>query len=118
MIRRRDVVAASVLASGLGALPARAAAPTDARVLRYAFPIAETTFDPATVSDLYSRTVIDHLFEAPYRFDYLARPVKVVPYTADGMPEIADDFRSWTVRIQPGIHFIDDPAFKPACHAN
>ena len=28
------------------------------------------------------------------------------------MPEVADDFRVWTVRIKPGIYFADDPAFK------
>ena len=28
------------------------------------------------------------------------------------MPEIADDFRTWTIRIRPGIYFADDPAFK------
>ena len=52
------------------------------------------------------------MFEAPYRFDYLARPVKVVPHTATAMPKVSDDFRTWTVRIQPGIYFADDPAFK------
>ena len=113
MIRRREVIAASVLAPSLGALPfgARAAPPADAKVLRYAFPAAETNFDPVGVSDLYSRTVIAHLFEAPYRFDYLARPAKVVPHTAASMPEVSDDFRTWTVRIRPGIFFIDDPVF-------
>ena len=28
------------------------------------------------------------------------------------MPEASADFRTWTVRIQPGIYFADDPAFK------
>jgi len=28
------------------------------------------------------------------------------------MPEISGDFRTLTVRIRPGIHFQDDPAFK------
>jgi ABC-type transport system substrate-binding protein len=92
------------------------AQPADAvaqpKVLRYAFPIAETGFDPATISDLYSRIVTSHMFEAPYKFDYLARPYKVQPNTAVGMPEVSADFKTWTVRIKPGIYFADDPAFK------
>ena len=76
------------------------------------FSSAETNFDPARISDLYSRTVTAHIFEAPYAYDPLARPVKLVPLTAVGMPEVSDDFRVWTVRIKPGIHFADDPAFK------
>jgi hypothetical protein len=36
--------------------------------------IAETGFDPAQISDLYSRIVTAHMFEALYKYDYLARP--------------------------------------------
>ncbi|WP_280153335.1 ABC transporter substrate-binding protein [Piscinibacter sp. XHJ-5] len=91
------------------ALPAAAAQP---KVLRYAFEVAETSFDPVKLNDLYSRTLTPHIFEAPYTFDHLARPVKIKPLTADGMPQHSADFRTWTVRIRPGIYFADDPAFK------
>jgi ABC-type transport system substrate-binding protein len=82
------------------------------KVLRYAFEVAETSFDPVKINDLYSRTVTPHIFEAPYQFDHLARPIKVKPLTAAAMPEHSADFRVWTVRIKPGIYFADDPAFK------
>ncbi|MED5620715.1 ABC transporter substrate-binding protein [Ideonella sp. BN130291] len=93
------------------ATPAAAQAAT-VKTLRYAFPAAETGFDPVGVTDIYSRTVLAHVFDAPYRYDYLARPYKVVPNTAAGMPEASADFKTWTVRLQPGIYFADDPAFK------
>jgi ABC-type transport system substrate-binding protein len=89
-----------------------AVAHAEPKVLRYAFPVAETGFDPAQVSDLYSRTVLAHVFEAPYRYDYLARPFKIMPNTADGMPEVSRDFRTWTIHLKQGIYFADDPAFK------
>jgi peptide/nickel transport system substrate-binding protein len=92
--------------------PARAQPSAAAKVLRYAFPTSETGFDPAQISDLYSRTVTPHIFEALYAYDPLARPVKVRPCTAAAMPEVSDDFRVWTVRLVPGIVFADDPAFK------
>ncbi|MCY7315769.1 MAG: ABC transporter substrate-binding protein [Rubrivivax sp.] len=82
------------------------------RVLRYAFPIAETGFDPAQINDTYSRTVTAHIFEALYGYDHLARPPKMVPLTAAGEPEHSDDFRSWIFKVRPGIFFADDPAFK------
>jgi len=81
------------------------------KVLRYAFPAAETSFDPAKVNDLYSRIINSHIFEAPYKYDYLARPFKVKPNTAAAMPEVSSDFRTWTIRIKPGIYFADDPVF-------
>ena len=37
------------------------------KVLRYAFEVAETSFDPVKINDLYSRTVTPHIFEAPYQ---------------------------------------------------
>jgi len=64
------------------------------------------------VSDLYSRTCIAHIFDALYQYDALARPFKIVPNTADGVPEVSSDFRRWTVRLQRGIFFADDPAFR------
>jgi ABC-type transport system substrate-binding protein len=82
------------------------------RVLRYSFPAAETGFDPAQISDLYSRTVTAHIFDGLYHYDHLARPVVVKPNTADGMPQVSEDFRTWTIKIKPGIYFADDPAFK------
>ena len=82
------------------------------KVLRYAFRVAETGFDPAQIIDIYSRTVTPHIFEGLYGYDHLARPAKIKPLTAAAMPEVDADFRTWTVRLQPGIFFADDPAFK------
>jgi ABC-type transport system substrate-binding protein len=82
------------------------------KVFRYAFPIAETGFDPVQVSDLYSHIVTANIFETLYGYDYLARPVKVVPMVADGMPQISADFRTYTVKLRHGIYFADDPAFN------
>ena len=109
VIRAAVVTAtAAVLALALGALPAAA----QTKIVRYAFPIAETSFDPAAITDIYSRTVASGFFEAPLEFEYLARPVRMRPATAAAMPEVSDDFRTFTFRIKPGIYFADDPAFK------
>jgi ABC-type transport system substrate-binding protein len=111
-------IAATTLGAGALAAPGAAqAAPGSPKVLRYAFQIAETGFDPVQIQDLYSRIITPHIFEGLYCYDHLARPVIVKPLTAAAMPEVADDFRSWTVKVQPGIYFADDPAFsagKPA----
>jgi len=82
------------------------------KIIRYAFPIAETGFDPAQITDLYSRTVASGIFESPYEWAFMERPLRMRPATAAGMPEISDDFKTFTIRIKPGIYFADDPAFK------
>jgi ABC-type transport system substrate-binding protein len=103
------LAAAAAAAPSFGRTPAGAGAP---KVLRVSFRVAETGFDPAQIADIYSRTVTPHIFEALYQYDPLARPSRVRPLTADGMPVHSDDFRTWTVKIRPGIFFADDPAFK------
>jgi ABC-type transport system substrate-binding protein len=110
--RRRFNLALTAIAASSRKLAG--AAPHDAppaEVLRYAFLIAETSLDPVKVNDTYSRTVTPHIFEALYAYDPLARPVKIRPLTAAAMPEVSEDFRVWTVRVQPGIFFAADPAF-------
>jgi len=106
-ISRRELLAmAGLLVAG-----GSEAAGEPRKVLRIAFSTAETGFDPAQVSDLYSRSVTPHIFEGLYRYDHLFRPFKLRPQTAAAMPEISADFRTWTFRLRPGIFFSEDPAF-------
>lgn len=96
----------------MSASSATAQAPGVEKVLRYAFPVAETGFDPAQVNDLYSSTVIAHIFDAPLRSDTLSKTPLLRLNTAAAMPEASSDYKVWTLRIRPGIYFPDDPAFK------
>mgnify|MGYP003515445876 FL=1 len=89
-----------------------AAAQAPQKVLRYSFRVAESSFDPAQITDLYSRTVVASIFEAPLEYEFLAKPARMRTNTAAAMPEVSADFKTFTFRIKPGIHFADDPAFK------
>ena len=102
------------LASGIIALliAASAVAADPAKVLRISFPVAETGFDPVRVSDLYSNTVTEAIFERLLTYDYLALPARLVPMTAEALPEIADGGRTYVLHLRRGIYFTPDPAFK------
>ena len=104
MIRRFLLLAAALL-------PAASPA-AEPKVLRYAFEIAETSFDPHFISDVYSNIVNNGMFDTPLRYDYLARPLKLRPNTAAALPEVSADGTTYTVRIKPGTYFADDPAFN------
>ncbi|TDP13171.1 ABC-type transport system substrate-binding protein [Roseateles asaccharophilus] len=112
-VMRRGFARAAGLAALLGAFSLTVAAQTaqPTKTLRYSFRVAETGFDPAQISDRYSKTVAAGIFEAPLEFAYLARPYQLRPSTAAAMPEISEDFKTLTFRIKPGIYFSDDPAF-------
>ena len=85
--------------------------PAPEKVLRYSFPVAETGFDPAQITDLYSAIVLANMLDALYEYDYLARPAKIKPNLAEAMPEVSADYRQFTVRMRKGIYFADDRAF-------
>jgi ABC-type transport system substrate-binding protein len=101
-----------VLATALVAVCSFNAFAAEQKVLRYAFEVAETGFDPVQLSDLYSRNITREIFEAPLHFAYLGVPGTLLPLTASALPEIAPDFSTYTFHIKPGIYFADDPAFK------
>jgi ABC-type transport system substrate-binding protein len=95
------------------ALPVvQAQSPEPQKVLRYAFKVAETGFDPAQITDLYSKAIASGIFDAPLEYDFGARPFKLRPATLAEMPDISADFKTITMRVKPGIYFNDDPAFK------
>ena len=102
----------ALMAAGATTPGAAQTAPQAEKVFRYAFNNAETGFDPPQLSDLYSRIVTANIFEALYGYEYLARPVKVKPVLADGMPQVSPDFRTYTVKLKHGIFFAPDPAFN------
>ena len=88
------------------------AAADSAKVLRIALPRAETGFDPAQANEIYSSAVIAAIMEPLLTFDYLARPVKVVPLTAEALPTIAQSGKRFTFTLKRGTYFATDPAFK------
>ncbi|MBV8504162.1 MAG: bicyclomycin resistance protein [Paucibacter sp.] len=110
-MKRRSFLGTSAAALALPTAQA-AEAPSSAKTLRYAFRVAETGFDPARITDIYSRIITAHIFEGLVGYDHLARPALIKPVLAEALPEVSEDFKTWTFRIRRGVFFADDPAFK------
>jgi len=99
---------AAVITAG-ATLSAGAAAPV--KTLRVTFSIAETSFDPQFASDGASDGIIDNIYETMLSYDYLARPVKLVPRTLEAMPAVEDGGKTYVCKLRKGIFFTPDPAF-------
>jgi ABC-type transport system substrate-binding protein len=105
---------ARVLAAGLLAFGALAA-PTAAdpvKTLRVVLTGAEMSFDPQFSADAGSDGIIDHIYESMLDYDYLVRPMKLVPRTLEAMPTVSDDGATFVFKFRRGIYFTPDPAFK------
>src|SRR3954469_20602683 len=95
------------------AVPGGAHAAADpAKVLRIAIPRAETGFDPAQASEIYSGAIIAAIMEPLLTFDYFARPAKVAPLTAEALPDVAQNGKRFTFKLRKGTFFAADPAFN------
>jgi ABC-type transport system substrate-binding protein len=110
-MKRRAFLAGSAATAAASAASASTLANRE-RVLRVAFEVAETGFDPVQLIDSYSRRVTAHIFDALLQYDYYARQARLRPNAAAAMPEVSADYRTFTFRLKPGILFQDDPAFN------
>jgi len=108
----RSSLTAAVLLAACLAAPSQVAAADPNKVLRYAWRIAESTFDPVVASDLYSHTALEGMLDPMLAYDYLAQPPKLIPNTLREMPEVGEGGTLFTFRLRSGIHFTPDPAFK------
>ncbi len=84
--------------------------PDPRKVVRTAYPSAESKLDPAAESDEASGSISHAIFDPLLAYDFLARPAKLVGNTA-ALPEITDEGATFTLKIRPGIFFTPDPAF-------
>jgi oligopeptide transport system substrate-binding protein len=111
-MRRFLRLTAVLLQIALLALPAMSGAAADAqRAMRVALPNAETSFDAAYASDANSDAIIANVFESMLDYDYLVRPVKLVPRTLEAIPVAEEGGRVFVCRLKRGIMFTPDAAF-------
>src|SRR3954467_13067287 len=82
------------------------------KVLRVTFQAAETGFDPVRVTDYYSGTIVEAIYDSLLSYDYLARPAKLVPRAAEALPQVSADGKTYTFKIKKGITYTDYAAFQ------
>ena len=101
-----------VLAAALALASAAPAALAADKVLHAFLSTGETGLDPAVASDIASLSLLENLFDPMLRYDYDARPVKLVPSGLREMPASDASGKVWTMHVRPGMFFADDPVFN------
>ncbi len=77
--------------------PLAQAQPDPRKVVRTAYPSAESKLDPAAESDEASGSISQAIFDPLLAYDFLARPAKLVGNTAS-LPEVTDDGATFTLQ--------------------
>ena len=101
---------AALVAAVISLLVVAPAAAAD-KVLRLQMLQDVEVLDPARAGSLSALNTIAPLYHQLLTYDYLARPVQLIPYAAEALPEISADGRTYTLRIRPGLMFAPHPAF-------
>lgn len=110
-VRRRIVVTICLLIGMSYAVAANSTAdPT--KVLRVIFEAPDSGFDGVLTTNYLSGKLSEAVFERLLTYDYMARPVKLIPGTAEAMPEVSDGGKTFIFHLRKGIYFTPDPAFK------
>jgi ABC-type transport system substrate-binding protein len=81
------------------------------KIYRHSMDQAPSSLDPAQGANIYANFVLLNAYDTLYSYKYLARPYQLKPNLAVDFPEISEDGLVYTIRIKPGVGFIDDPAF-------
>lgn len=82
------------------------------KVLRTNFEAPDAGFDGVLTVNYYTGKLSEAIFERLLTYDYLARPAKLVPGTAEAMPEVSNGGKTFIFHLRKGIYFTPDPAFK------
>ena len=110
-------VACSAGCDGSDRSTAEATTASEIKVFRYSMNGAPTSLDPVQTRSVYANFVVLNAFDTLYSYKYLARPYRLKPNLATDLPEISEDNLTYTIRLKPGVHFIDDPAFADGAPA-
>ena len=78
---------------------------------RHSMDGSPSSLDPAQASNIYANFLAVNLYDTLYRYKYLARPYELEPNLAEGLPQVSADGLIYTIRIKPGVYFVDDAAF-------
>ena len=81
------------------------------KVYRHSMDESPTSLDPVQASNVYANHVLINAYDTLFSYQYLARPYVLKPNLAAGWPDISADTLTYTIRLKPGVHFIDDPCF-------
>jgi len=114
LIPSRSILIASVLliaGCGVDDRSADDPKPAGLKVYRHSMDQAPTSLDPVQAANVYANFVALNAYDTLYAYKYLARPYELKPNLAADWPEISGDGLVYTIRIKPGVRFIDDPAF-------
>lgn len=74
-------------------------------------PVVTETLDPAHLETAQAGMLTAGIYDTLYVLDPLARPAAIVPIAAVALPEVSGDYRTFTIRVRPGILFTPHPAF-------
>ena len=67
--------------------------------------------DPSQADEEISNICVLNVYDQLYQYKHLERPFALEPCLAAAMPEVSEDQLTYTIRLEPGVRYVDDPCF-------
>jgi ABC-type transport system substrate-binding protein len=77
-----------------------------------ALPTGIKGFDPAQSNDVPTTKVLGALYEALLQYDYLSKPLRVIPDLAVAMPTVSADGLTYTFKLRKDVRYHQDACFQ------
>jgi oligopeptide transport system substrate-binding protein len=104
----RLLPAAALILAGCGADPY----PDDVPGTFHAYFQTEMKgFDPIVADEETRNYCVQNVYDSLYEYHWLKRPYELKPCLAAAMPTISEDGLTYTIPLQKGVRFADDPCF-------
>jgi oligopeptide transport system substrate-binding protein len=75
------------------------------------FPNEMKGFDPVVADEEVRNYCVQNVYDSLYEYEWLKRPYELKPCLAAAMPTVSADGLTWTIPLQKGVVFADDPCF-------
>jgi oligopeptide transport system substrate-binding protein len=106
------IVTIALVASPFWLLESEDTSRFEGKIVQYiTYPSKINSVDSVTCGDTMSASVQGGFYEGLYNYHYLKRPIEIVPQLADGMPVVAADGLTYTVKIKKGVKYFRNPCF-------
>jgi ABC-type transport system substrate-binding protein len=69
------------------------------------------SLDPALAEAVPASRAVALVYETPLEYDYAARPYRLIPGLAAGLPEVSSNGLVYVLRLDPAARFAADPCF-------
>ncbi|MDQ8744722.1 heme-binding protein, partial [Acinetobacter baumannii] len=82
------------------------------KILHVAYEAPDDGFDMVKTTNFYSANIAEAIFEPLLKYDYLARPLQLVPNTVESLPKVEQDGKVYIFKTLYTTNFTEPLSYQ------